>query len=429
MNAALLRQVLAAALALLAACHGAGAQSRDVAPDDLALRVTLERPDAVPFVQELVLLTVEGVYRRHITLEKLLQPALPDFDWMQLGEDAWFDSVLDGRKVKNFRRRMALFAQVPGRLTIPSFTHELHLTDESDDWFAHSVTSAPIEIEVRPKPDVDGWWLPVSRLTVADSWSNPPDQLAPGEGVLRIVRIEATGVGPEAIPPMPDLRSPSGHVFAHPEKRLIELSPQGPVSIAFWRWTVQPGPRGTAILEPFGFDYFDTQTRQMRHVEITAQRVAHEALGRSPEAPPPPAPWRLSAWPLALAALVGMGGGAAVFLAGRAPDRLCVAGRLASHAARRVRRWHAGARLLLAAWRGDLPALRRTARGYAAIAGDGRPSPHHARCLRHLDAQIFAPNMPPLRFVQFAREMLSNGGGARSGKPDAKGDRTPAPGS
>ena len=105
------------------------AQTKTVGPDDATLSVTVEATETVPFVGEMVLVTIHGVYRRHVTREDLHQPDLAGFSWMQLGPDQWFDSVVNGRKVKNMRRRMALFPEDAGTLRIGAFTHRLTLTD------------------------------------------------------------------------------------------------------------------------------------------------------------------------------------------------------------------------------------------------------------------------------------------------------------
>ena len=263
------------------------AQSRTVDPADLTLTVTVEAGDAALYRQEMVLITIHGVYRRHITGEKLRQPDLSGFNWMQLGEDQWFDSRINGQKVKNFRRRMALFPEESGTLEIGAFTHDLTLTDEEDDWFPHSITSAPVTVEVAPLPPHEGWWFPVRDLQIEDNWSNPPDQLEAGDGVLRVIRVRAIGAAPEMLPPMPELTSPSAMIFAHPERRFVELSPVGPVAVAFWRWTIKPTNGTSAILEPIEFQYFDTVTRKLHDVTISAQRVAMREGTAPPPAPPP----------------------------------------------------------------------------------------------------------------------------------------------
>ncbi len=250
-----------------------------VDPDDLILKVELEELSTVPFEQEMILLTIHGIYKRHITLEKLEQPDLAGLNWMQLGEDHWYESVVDGKTVKNMRRRMALFPQEAGTLSIGAFRHNLTLLDENNNWFEHTIQSEPVALKVNPLPATDAWWFPVRGLRVSDNWSNAPDQLAKGEGVLRVVRISALGASFDMIPPMPELTSPSALIFAHPEKRLVDLTPNGPEAIAFWRWTIMPRNAVSAILEPIEFSYFDTVERKVRTVTISAQRVAFSENG------------------------------------------------------------------------------------------------------------------------------------------------------
>ncbi|MEQ5871004.1 BatD family protein [Sagittula sp. NFXS13] len=374
------------------------AQSRSVDPDDLQLSVTVEDTGQTPFARELVMLTIRGVYRRHITRETLEQPKLEGFNWTQLGPDIWREERLRGQAVKVLERRMALYPERAGTLEIGAFTHHLTLTDEGDDWFEHTITSKPISIEVAPMPEfaTGDWWFPVKSLKVSDQWSNTPDQLSPGEGVLRIVRIEALGVTPEMIPPMPDLTSPSGMVFPHPEKRLLELSPEGPVTHAFWRWTIQPTNGRSAVVEPIRFTYFDTRERVTREVVISAQRVAYDAA-ELPPVPKPEMPATLPGWPLAL---LGTGVLAALAIWGLRGQRLD-----------RQRLYHRvplvdpqAWRLRRAAWADNLPDTRRAAR--ALILRDGILG-REGHVLDGLDRAVFAvrPSRQDLRV--FCRAFLS----------------------
>ena len=370
----------------------ATAQSREVRPGEAEITVTVEDLGVAPYAGEMVLVTIHGVYRRHITRETLEQPDLDGFAWMQLGEDYWYDTQEAGRPVKNFRRRMALFPEEPGRLTIGAFIHHLTLTDEGDDWFDHDIASAPVEIEVRPAPADDEWWFPARRLIVSDSWSNAPDQLEQGEAVLRIIRVEATGAGPEMIPPMPELASPSGMIFPHPEKRLVELSPEGPVSVAFWRWTIRPTNGVSAITAPLEFAYFNTDTRQRHLVRIGPQRVAYAEAARP--APPPDAPVQMQALPVHAAGATGFLLALVLMLRGR--DFAGVARVPGLDPLRRhIRR---------AARAGDLAGLRRA--GAALIARDGSTQARR-QAMAALDAALFAPRAPAPDARATARALLS----------------------
>lgn len=374
----------------------AAAQTRAVDPGDLVLNVTLEPMDYTPFQGEMVLLTIHGVYRRHITLEKLEQPDMAGLNWMQLGQDHWFESMLDGRPVKNMRRRVAVFPDRSGQIEIGPFLHHLTLLDENNHWFEHTIRSEPVSFRVEPAPPTEGWWFPVRRLRVSDSWSNAPDQLAPGEGVLRIVRVSALGASPDMIPPMPDLTSPSALIFAHPEKRLVDLTSEGPEAVAFWRWTIKPRNATSAIVEPISFSYFDTQRRVMEEVVISPQRVAYgAAVPVAEKKPPVPDSFDLRRDLILVCALAAFAA-ATVGLIG--PGR-----RLSLQGLKRTWFRMRLIRALRAAGRcGDLAGLRRAGhaldRLYPADAT-------RTALLAQLDARIFAPASPDLDGRAFARAL------------------------
>ncbi len=355
---------------LMMAC-GAVAQSREVLPGQIELNVTVEDLGTQPFVGEMVLVTIHGIYRRHIARESLEQPGLEGFAWMQLGEDQWFETRERGQPVKNFRRKMALFPERAGEVEIGAFVHHLTLLDENDNWFDHDLRSAPVTVAAVAAPGGTDWWFPARRLVVSDSWSNAPDQLAAGEGVLRIVRVAATGAAPQMIPPMPELRSPSGLIFAHPERRLVELSPEGPVSIAFWRWTIQPGNGVSAITEPMEFDWYDTVAREPRRVKIGAQRVAYGAPVAE-VTPPGEAGVARAGWPLG-ALVAGLIAGLGALTWGRHWARPGFADPL---------RWQ----VRRAARAGDLAALRRAG---AALVRRGGAGAQARAALARLDAALF----------------------------------------
>lgn len=365
-------------LVLLFPALAAQAQTDDVREGELGLTVTVEEGTAPPFAGELVLVTIHGRYTRHVTRETLVQPPLDDFSWMQLGYDHWYETTDRGRKVKNFRRRMALFPERAGQLTIPPIIHRLDLIGGDNKWFTHEVRSKPVTLEVLPAPVAPEDWLPLRRLEIADQWSNPPDQLEAGAGVLRVIRVEATGIAPEMLPPMPELRSPSGSVFPHPEARMAELSPEGPVAIAYWRWTIRPNGPVSAILEPMTLGYFDTVTREHREVTISATRVAYDAAQLPvAEAGAPPVAGEDRQGTMAAALAAGLVAGLAVVAGGLMSRRPA---ELLAHLQLRLELWRS-------ARRGDLHALRRSATGL-----DRRADPDAARAslLASLDRAIFA---------------------------------------
>jgi hypothetical protein len=306
--------------------------------------------------------------------------------------------MLDGRPVKNMRRRMAIFPNEAGELEIAPFHHHLTLLDEDNKWFEHTVSSNPITLTVDPEAQSADWWFPVRRLVVADNWSNAPDQLQQGAGVLRVVRISALGASPDMIPPMPELKSPSALIFAHPEKRLVDLTPHGPEAIAYWRWTVTPTNGHAAILEPIEFSYFDTFERKSKRVVISAQRGAF-----GDAAPLPPAPGgqaeiaAVRLHPGWLVTVAGVAFGLSVLMATR--------GRHLS--TDHMRAWALGQRrrrqLRRAARRSDIATLRRTAHLLDAMYA---PSEARETLLAELDETVFAPNKSSLDMRKYSESII-----------------------
>lgn len=395
----MMRRLILFIVLILTSLGGALAQTRTVDPSDLTLTATLENLNISPYQHEMVLLTIHGVYRRHITRENLKQPDLNGINWMQLGSDHWYESTVDGVKVKNFRRKMALFPEKTGRLDIGPFVHKLTLLDEKNNWFEHDIQSDPIELTVLPAPQTEDWWFPVRGLTVYDRWSNAPDQLNPGAGVLRVITLTAVGIGPDMIPPMPELKSPSAHIFPHPEKRLVELSPQGPISRSFWRWTIKPQNGKSAILEPLEFSYFDTVNRTTTSVTISPQRVAYSAVpdtARTEKASLVPTELH----PRLLGAVMfgTMIGGTGLLFGWRRTLTL-------EGLTRRWRGYKLKTDLKRAAKSSDLIALRRAAHLLNTVSA---PDLERRRLLESLDRQIYASELNPFDFNGFYRKFVAS---------------------
>ena len=87
------------ALAIILAINlfsGPTSAQQGIEPDDVQLKLKLEPRAHPPHPGEMILLSIEGTYKIPVVREKLRQPALDGFDWMQLGEDRWFKAFEDG---------------------------------------------------------------------------------------------------------------------------------------------------------------------------------------------------------------------------------------------------------------------------------------------------------------------------------------------
>jgi hypothetical protein len=375
-------------IALLAVLAAARADA--VPPEDAYLEVSAAAMPRKPFEQEMVLLKINGFYAGPISLEKLEQPDFADFGWMNLGRDRWWDEMVGGRKLRRLERVVALFPKKPGRLEVGAFTHHLVLLGRDGKRFAHDVSSAPLAIEAARKPQNVTWWFPAQSVAMADTWDRPPDALAFGAVAIRTITLRAEGAAVEMLPPAPKMQGRGLIAFADPEERTIELTPEGPIAQATWRWTVRILSPDTGPLETEKIEWFDTRAAETRTIAFAPQRVALA----SAIAPPPAAERRVeAAWALPAAMLAGLMLGLALLLPGWRLKRFPKLSRILPNAASM--------------------ALRR-----AASRGDAAGAWRAARLLRRgnetLDQAVFGGSGSTPDLTPLAREILRGAPTSRS---------------
>jgi hypothetical protein len=376
------------------------AAAPEVTPRDARLTVEIDPAPATPFEGEMILITVRGLYDVTIGLERLEQPDLRNFGWMQLGRDSWTSERIDGRQLTVFKRRLALYPEAAGTLTIAPFIHHLTLVAANGERFVHDVVSEPVSVAVEPRPaNTGGWWLPARSLTYSDEWDRDPAVLANGETATRTVRIEATGLPANALPPPPKMLAPWLISFIAPEKRSVELTEKGPVSTVEWQWRMRPVSAEPGRLEAFHFPWFDTSTREMRDIVLKSQHISFAAMAE-------PAPGGVAGYFAANApVLAGIGSFLAVLallLPGRKLRSRAELVRLVRH----LRPDPDAASLRRAARRRDLPAMRAPARRLLARSRDPRLASRR-KALAALDRHLYG-RAPAAAFdlETFLRDML-----------------------
>jgi hypothetical protein len=235
-------------------------------------------PDAQPVVSEMIPLVIRGEYTRQIALETLTFPNSQDYDWMQLSRDQWREEQVDGRTVRVFERRIALFPRHAGALTIGPVEHHLTVVGENNLRHPLVITAAPITLPVAPFP-ADTSPLSARSLTVEDKLSAAPGALGNGESLVRIVTITAQGTLPQMLPARPSMRQPWLISFAAPERREMQLTSNGPVTTVSWEWHLRPKTGEPGVLPAVSISWFDTVTRHMRNAEIPAIPFGYAGFG------------------------------------------------------------------------------------------------------------------------------------------------------
>lgn len=226
-------------------------------------------PEQQPMVGEMIPVTLRGEYTSLIALETLTFPNSDAYDWMQLARDQWRDEQIDGRTVRVFERRIAVFPRHEGPLAIGPVTHHLTVVGASGLREPLEVTAPALTLSVAPFPG-EGAPLSARSLTIEDTLSAAPGTLRDGDTLVRRVTLRAEGTLPHLLPPRPTLRQPWLISFAAPEQRDIQPTPAGPVTTVVWEWHLRPKTGEPGVLPALSLPWFDTVGRQMRTAEIPA---------------------------------------------------------------------------------------------------------------------------------------------------------------
>lgn len=359
-------------------------------------------PDISPVVGEMIPVTIRGEYTGRISLEEMTFPASPAYDWMQLARDRWATERVEGKVFRVFERRIAVFPLQPGTVTIGPVTHRLTKSDGMTRPVI-DVVAQPVSRAVSPYPGV-GRTLAASRFTVTDEFSTDPSQLGPSETFTRRMVLTAEGSMAHLLPPRPLIREPWLISFAAPEVRETRLTPQGPVAVVTWEWSLRPHTGEVGSLTPMQFPWYNTLTREKEMAITLPVQIGIAGFGNNIDGAANP-PRRVTAQAAAIGA-AGLLIGLLATLAGRTPAPRLLAARL-----RRLRRNPKTAALRQAAQGRDLMILRAAADDYqkAEVALGRAVDP---QALRALDDALFSagPNDDFDR-AAFLRRLTAGHGG------------------
>jgi hypothetical protein len=278
------------------------AQAQDRSKPAGHIWVDVDQLGRPPFVQEMILLRLRGIYTRPVALAKTEQPALEGFRWMLIGKDEWSDSVENGSQVRGFQQVIAVFAQRSGNLVIPPFIQNLTYIDRSGARISTVIQTEPVTIRVAPVPtDASSWWLAAHSLAATDNWSDDPKDIDIGQSVKRSITITGVGVTDDQLPPRPEIKVPGlivvpaapvrktviglGKPLKHilePKKpgpyRIVE-GREGPISSVTYSWTIRPVTGDQAILPAIEIPWYNTDANAMQRIVIPGRTVALKDTG------------------------------------------------------------------------------------------------------------------------------------------------------
>ena len=178
--------------------------------NELYLEIEVNK-DSV-YVQEQLLFTVRLFY----TINGIRNPVFTELDMEDtvtqlIGSPNQYERLIDGERFGVYEKRYVIFPQRSGPLEIPDILFRGEVTDGSSNFVFRNMNTRrvtafiegiTIDVKERPAsvPRGEGW-LPVTGLTLEETWSGDIDALKVGDSVVRTLILRAEGLDGAVLPP------------------------------------------------------------------------------------------------------------------------------------------------------------------------------------------------------------------------------------
>ena len=179
------------------------------------------------YVQEQLLFTV----RLYYTINGIRNPQFTELEMENsviqlIGSPNQYEKLLDGVRFGVYEKRYVIFPQRSGPLEIPDILFRGEVTDGSSNFVFRNLNTRRvtafiegITIDVMERPasvQADGFWLPVTNLTLEEQWNPPLAELKVGDTISRTVTMVADGLDGAVLPPFSDMTLTGANVYPDP---------------------------------------------------------------------------------------------------------------------------------------------------------------------------------------------------------------------
>jgi hypothetical protein len=247
-----------------------------------------------PYVQEQVRLTVKLYYSVNLLDGSLADPQLDGLTVRKLGQDASYVANISGRTYHVVERHYALTAERSGAATLPAIAFRGHAAQgNSIDIFFNrgreiGARSAPIELNVRPRPAASGSdaWLPARSLTLSASGLDAASTARAGEPMTLTLRMQAQGL---AFEQLPELKLPTIEgVDIYPDKSSTQNRNDGE-----WlfgererKFAIVPRRSGALTLPAISVGWWDTAHDRAETASLSALTLDVQPAAGAPGSVP-----------------------------------------------------------------------------------------------------------------------------------------------
>ena len=248
------------------------------------------------YLQQQIRYTAKLYLARDLQRGSLSTPTLTDGEIRQIGKDAEYNDIVDGKRYRVIERTFSVIPQKSGTFTIqgPVFEGEVvQDRQQSFGFFSRSKTinrvGPPQEISVKPIPDnYSGAWLPSEYVELHEEWQPDSGDFTVGEPITRTLTLTAVGVDEAQLPAI-NSQYPSG-VKVYPNQPNTTTIEKDETLIAQRTETIAiiPSQAGQFTIDEVKVPWFNIVSEQVEYATLPKRTITvTSASGTSPAASSP----------------------------------------------------------------------------------------------------------------------------------------------
>ncbi len=203
-----------------------GARSNQ-SPEELFLEIEANKESV--FVQEQLLFTVRLLYTINgIRNPQFTEIEMPDTVIELIGSPNQYEKLIDGVRYGVYEKRYVIFPQKSGPLEIPDILFRGEVTDGSSNFVFRNLNTRRVTafidgmtVDVKQRPPAAAnspIWLPVSNLTLEESWAPDNTELKIGDPLVRTITMVADGLDGAVLPPFGATSLDGANIYPDPAK-------------------------------------------------------------------------------------------------------------------------------------------------------------------------------------------------------------------
>ena len=254
---------------------GSNTQSRDV-----FVKTELEK-DTV-YLHQQVKYSIKLYLAREIERGSLQAPELDYAEIQQIGKDAEYSEILNGKRYRVINRDFAIIPQRSGEFTIngPIFQGDIIANSRQSFGFFNRTQSVnrvgPTQkIKVLAIPDtVTGPFLPSEFVELHQEWSADPQVWRVGEPITRTITLTAVGLTESLLPEIDDIYPPDIKTYPDQANTTSAENEQSIIAQRTESIALIPARAGQFVIPPVSVEWFNVVTETVETATLPGLSVS-----------------------------------------------------------------------------------------------------------------------------------------------------------